>query len=434
MAITDLGTAQAQLVLDLQKVAKDIEVTQNQDSELEKQFPMASAQEMSLQNYRQGIQWSVGGHTHAGLMDGGGLEHGIGPGYSEFIVAPVVVMTSGTKTELMSWIAKGGSDVSVVDPEARLVSMMKGKHAHSRSIYLQGYNNGVIATVDPSYTGTNIVQMANNPFGARTLDIYEKYAVTDANLNLVDEVYIADKQSNSIGAGDTATIDHVPLGLAAGYNFTPTGLASGTPLWMQGLQYIVSPANTGDYDSADRAISWVQCPALLASGTLTLGTIEIFDTRKQQALGKGNAKTAMQDTFWYTHTAQRSTGYILGFAKSTWMLTGDQTKNYDIGPMNDAGWKISGKTVIDESIAGISYVYSLRKPGLRAVRYPNSQKFLLSDGDAGGIWFRRILPNGLFATEFDCHYCDSTNYFAKVPWWNGVITNVSINAAYADAI
>jgi hypothetical protein len=77
MAITDLGTAQAQLVLDLQKVAKDIEVTQNQDSELEKQFPMASAQEMSLQNYRQGIQWSVGGHTHAGLMDGGGLEHGI---------------------------------------------------------------------------------------------------------------------------------------------------------------------------------------------------------------------------------------------------------------------------------------------------------------------------------------------------------------------
>ena len=437
MAVQDLGTAQSLMVLDLQRVAKDIELTQNQDSELEKLFPMASAQEMSLQNYRQGIQWSSGGHTSFGSMDGAFLERGQGPGYSEFIVAPVVVQTHGTMTELAQWIGKGGAEVSVVNPETRLVGMMKTKHAHSRSILLQGYNNGVLGTVDPSYTGTNVVQMQNLPYGARGLDINEKYAITDANLNIIDTVWVQDKQSGGIGTGDTATIDHVPVGMASGYNFTFTGLASGTPLSLQGLQYIVSPANTGDYDSQDRAQSWVQCPALSAgNGTLTMGTIEVFDVRKQQLIGKANQKGSA-DTVWYTHTAQRSSAYILGFAKSTFMLSGDKTVNYDIGAQTEGGWKIGNKAVVDESIAALNYLYALRKPGLRAVRYPNSQKFLQTEGDSGGIWFRRMGNSGgniLSGTEFDCHYVDSTNYFAKVPWWNGVITSLGINAAYADAI
>ena len=434
MAVPDFGTAAAQYVIDLQVVQRDIELTQNMDSILESMFSMEKGSDASLQEYRHGIQVSSGGHTSGWQPDGGTMPKGIGPQYGQFIIAPVPVISSFTATQLMKWIAEGGKDISAVDPVARMVSDAKTKHAHSRDTYMQGYNNGVVGTVDTSYAGGNIVQMANVSFGARLMDINEKYAVTDANLNIVDTVYVVDKFSNSIGAGDTVTLDHVPAGLAAGYNFTPTGLTSGTPLWLQGLEYIVDPSNTGDYDGVDRALSWVQAPALNATnGTLTLGTLSVFKARQQQSLGTNNWMDGGQDAFWYTHFAQATSAETLGFAKSTYFLQGGKTPSYDIGPTSTDQWVISGRKAITESTAGIDKLYSLRKSLLRGVRYPGSQKFL-PFGGGSSLWWPRVDQMGNYLSEFDMYYQDSTNYYTKLPWGNGVITNLGINPAFADAV
>jgi hypothetical protein len=434
MAITDLATAQAQIDLDLQSVQKDVDLTQNMDSILESMFADAlPGTDIGLQEYRHPIQYSIGGHTGGYQPDGGIYPMGLGPGYSQFVVAPVPVISAFAATELMQRIGNGGAQVSAVDPVSRMVADAKTKHAHSRSTYLQGYNNGILATVDPTYVGTNVVPMANVSFGARLLDNQEKYQVTDANLNVVDTVFVVDTQKNSIGAGDTATLDHVPAGLAPGYNFIPTGVTSGTPLWVQGLEYIVSPANAGDYDGVDRATSWVQAPALNATnGTLTLGTVEIFKARQEQALGTENWMDNGTDAFWYTHQSQRASAAILGFAKSTYMLTGNGTANYDIGPNHEGGkWKISGRDVMDESIAAIDKLYSLRKSGLRKVRYPGSQKFI-PFGGSGALWWPRTDGEGNWLAEYDIRYQDSSNYYGKMPWWNGVIHNLGINPAFQD--
>jgi len=109
-------------------------------------------------------------------------------------------------TELMQRIAKGGAAVTAIDPVARMVADAKVKQGHDRDTYLQTYNNGVVGTVDTSYAGGNVVQMANVSFGARLVDIYEHYQITDANLNVVGSATVTDKQSNSIGAGDTVTL------------------------------------------------------------------------------------------------------------------------------------------------------------------------------------------------------------------------------------
>ena len=434
MAIQDYGTAAAQVPLDLQVVQRDIELTQNMDSLLEQQFGVEKGSDASLQEYRHGIQFSIGGHTGGWQPDGGALPQGIGPGYSQFIIAPVPVISAWNATQLMKWIAEGGKDISAVDPVARMIADAKTKHAHSRDTYLQGYNNGIVGTVDTSYTGGNIVNMANVPFGARLLDANEKYAVTDTNLNVIDTVYVTDKFSTSIGAGDTATLDHTPVGMAAGYNFIPTGVTSGTPLWLQGLTYIVDPSNTGDYDGVDRSISWVQAPALNATGgTLTLGTISIFKARQQQALGTSSWMDGGYDAFWYTHLAQATSAETLGFAKSTYFLTNGKVQNYDIGPKGTDEWVISGRKVITESTAAIDKLYSLRKSGLRAVRYPGSQKFL-PFGGGSTLWWPRMDQNGHWLSEYDMYYQDSSNYYGKLPWWNGVITTLGINAAFADAV
>lgn len=432
--ITDLATAQAQAPIDLQVVQRDIELTQNMDSILEQQFSLAQGADIGEQEFRHPIQYSIGGHTGGYQPDGGSYPKGQGPGYSQFIVAPVPVVSAFAATELMQRIAKGGPEVTAIDPVSRMVADSKVKHAHARDTYLQQYNNGVLGTVDTSYTGTNVVQMANVSFGARLLDIYEQYAVTDANLNIVDTVYVTDKISTSIGAGDTVTIDHVPVGMAAGFNFIPTGVTSGTPLWVQGLEYIVTPANTGDYDGVDRSISWVQAPALNATnGTLTLGNVAIFQARQQQALGTEAWTDDGQDAFWYTHQSQAVTAQVLGFAKSMYMLQGGQPANYDIGPNQRGGWKMSGRDVVTETTAGIDKLYSLRKSGLRMVRYPGSQKFIPFAG-SGSLWWPRMDTQGNWLSEYDIMYQDSSNYYGKLPWWNGVITNLSINAAFADAL
>ena len=161
---------------------------------------------------------------------------------------------------------------------------------------------------------------------------------------------------------------------------------------MQGLEYIVDPSNVGDYDGVDRSLSWVQAPALNATnGTLTLGTVSIFKARQQQALGTASWMDGGDDCFWYHPLRAGHHAQTLGFAKSTYFLENGKNANYDIGPKSTDEWVISGRKVITESTAAIDKLYSLRKSGLRAVRYPGSQKFLPFGGgqtSGGRVWTR----------------------------------------------
>ena len=113
--IVDYATAQAQAPLDLQVVQRDIELSQNLDSILEQQFALAQGGDIGEQDYRHPIQWNVGGHTGGYQPDGGSYPRGLGPGYSQFIIAPVPVVSSFAATELMQRIAKGGAQSTETD-------------------------------------------------------------------------------------------------------------------------------------------------------------------------------------------------------------------------------------------------------------------------------------------------------------------------------
>jgi len=96
-------------------------------------------------------------------------------------------------------------------------------------------------------------------------------------------------------------------------------------------------------------------------------------------------------------------------------------------------WKISGRDVITESTAAIDKLYSMRKSGLRSVRYPGSQRFIPFAG-SGSLWWPRMDQQGNWLSEYDIIYQDSANYYGKIPWWNGVVHTLAINPAFADAV
>ena len=167
-----------------------------------------------------------------------------------------------------------------------MISKVKDKTAHTRNAYLQGYNNGLLATVNATYGGGNVIPLVTPPFGGRLLDRNGYYQVTDANFNVIGNVNVLDLEKNGVGTIDTATVDAAPGGTAAGYKFIPIGLATGNPIGVNGLDYIIRGSTALEYCGIARANSYVQSPTYNANGAyLTLGMVSAFMTRMQQALG-----------------------------------------------------------------------------------------------------------------------------------------------------
>lgn len=429
MAGPNLGTAASQLALMLQKVQPDVENSQNLDRELDEMFSSITAQDIGLEKYRHPIQVEVGGTGGSYQPDGGSYFQGQGAKTDQFIIAPTPILVVFSATELLRRIGAGGKDVVDYNPVARMISDAKDKTAHYRNAYLQGYNNGVIGTIDTSYAGGTVVQMATVPFGARLINISDVLQVTDTNFNVVATINVLDVSNTTVGGIDTITVDNA-AGLVAGYFIIPIGLASGTPIGWQGLQYIVSPQTNLEYCGVARTLSYVQAPAYNANGAfLTLGVTSAFKTRMIQSLGirRFNAKNVS----WYGHPVQRTSAETLGFAKSFYMLQDGKVANYDIGaPTGTDDWMLCGIPVKQDSMAAVDKLYWLSKSTLRRVRYPGSQKFI--PGLQDGLWWPRQ-SGGLYTSEYDLMYQDSVNYYSKLPRANGVIHALGLQPSLGAA-
>ena len=423
-------TAQSQIALMLQTVQEDIETTQNLDQGVDRLFQQASGSDMGTEKYRHPIQYDVGGQMGAYFPDGGAYFQGTGPGYNQLILVPFCLMIAYAATELLQRIQKAGDKLAILSPVSRMVSTAKTKAAHCRNALAQGYNQGLLATVDASFAGgSTVVPMANVPFGARLLDINNQYQATDANFNVLGVVTVLDK-STSLGGGlDTATFDNIPQGFGPGCNLIPINLASGAPLGPQGLQYIVSPSPNGDYCSIDRNTSYVQAPAFNAqTGTLTLGVIEGMTVRQSLNLGTDSSNNGAR--VYYTNEMHRTSARMLGFAKTVFSSPNGKAMDVDIAPARDGRWVIGGQEVVVDSMAAVDKLYDLDKSTLRKVRYPGSQKFL--EGPLMGLWWPRLV-NGQWTSESDLLYQDSYNFYSKLPWKNAVAHNLGINPLFASA-
>jgi hypothetical protein len=433
MSAPNYGTAAQQAVLMLQKINKDVQLVENLEDTLDAQFSsIGPGEEIGLQQYRLPIQMEVGGVASAYQPDGGSYPQGTGPQYDQGILAPFPLMLAFTVTELAKRISKGGQDVVVKDYLARMIANAKTKAAHKRNQYLQGYNNGQLATIDATYAGGGSVTVPLKvlSFGGRRIDKGDLVEISDNAFNFRGTANILDIQKNSIGSPDVATLDAAPGGTVAGDFILMPGLSSGTPLFFNGLEYLVSPSTTGEYLGISRANSYVQSPAFNANGAfLTLGGTLAFLTRMQQALGTKRFQQERKKNVWYGHMAQWFSAQTLGFAKQMNVLEGGKASVYDGVPDPFAMKTLAGMTFMEDSTAAIDKLYFLDKSTLCRIRYPDSEKFL--PGPLEGMFWPRV-SGGLYTSQYDILYEDSVNYATKNNWANGVMYGLGVQAVFSN--
>ena len=433
MAEPNYGQAAQQTVLMLQKINKDVQLVENLDTGLDKMFSsVGPGDEIGLQNYRLPLQMETGGIGGYYNPDGGTYPQGAAAQYDQMILAPQPIILAFTVTELARRISKAGMDVTVRNWVAKMIADAKKKASHFRNAYLQDYNNGLLATVDATYAGggSTTVPLASNPFGGRLINRGDQLQATDANFNVIGTVNVLDITKNGIGTPDTMPIDVCPAGLAIGYQFIPFGLASGNPIGINGLTYLVSPATTGELCGIARANSYVQAPAWNANEAfLTNAGVEIFLARMEQALGADRFAAGAANDKWYGHQAQWTSVKILGFGKMVYFSNDGKTMDFDIAGSTKGKRMLAGCEYTSDSMASISSLYFLDKSTLKRVRYPDSEKFL--PGPLEGMFWPRQ-SGGLWSSQSDILYQDSTNYTTNNAWSNGVISNLSIQPGFSN--
>lgn len=430
MAQPNLGAASQQTAWMLQVVNSNVKLSENMDRVADSLFSQAPAEDMGLQQYRHPIQTEAGTLVGYYQPDGGTYFQGQANQVDQFIVAPQPILGVVSATELARRIAQGGRDVTVENWISKMIAKVKDKVAHTRNAYLQGYNNGVLATVNSTYSSGTVIPLVTPSFGGRLLDRLAQYQVTDTNYNVIGTVNVIDVQKNGVGTIDTVTIDVAPGSLAAGCFFIPIGLPTGNPIGVNGLQYIISPSTLLEYCGVSRANSYVQAPAWNANGAfLTLGAVEAFMTRMIQALGTDRFSERNRNV-WYTHPAQRMSASVLGFAKTLFMAADGKTPaSYDIATSRKAKWMIAGMEVEEDSMAATDKLYWIDKGCMRRVRYPGSQKFI--PGMVEGIFWPRQ-AGSLWVAESDAMFQDSVNYYSDLPWASGVIYALGVQPALSN--
>lgn len=425
-------TAQSAIAVMRQVIDTNIELSQNLDTGLDRRIATVSAYNIGTEKFRAPIQLDAGGQVAGLAPDGGPLPQGTGAEYLQFIIVPVAHDVAIASTDLMNRISEdsGGGDqrVIVTDVVAKLIAKAKVKMAHFRNCLLQGYNQGILGTVDASYGGGNVVQMALISFGNRLLDLNNAYQVTDANMNVLGTVTVLDKSKPTGATVDTVTLDNVPNGLASGCFFIPINYATGTPVGPAGLQYLITATTGGDMFGLQRTLEQTQAASANANtAPLSLGGIDAIETRRSLSVGM-DAET--ESSFWYANPVQRVTAHQLGFAKLMIMSNDGTQPVIDISPNRNKKWMIAGKEVEEDSVAAVDYLYDVAPGLLGKARYPGSQKFMT--GPIKGFWYERII-GGQHTTTYDAHFQDSWNVYTRLPWKHAVLHNMGINPSLAVA-
>lgn len=433
MAAPNFTTASADSVIMLQTITPPKEVIENMESELDKRFSDMGPQTItSLQYFRIMLQYEMGGSFGAVNTDGGNYPAGTGGAYNQGVMTPVELVVAITSTDQQKRIGSSGKDVIAVNPVSKLVADAHTKMPKKRNMSLQGYNTGQVATVASTYAGgsANPISLAATPFGARDIDIQDtiQFMSGDGNYTLRGAAVVVDKQSNGVGFGNQVTVDTVPAGVVAGDYVMVANVASGSPLFFNGLQYLVSPNTTGEFLGMDRSLSYVQSPSYNANNALlTLGIINTFLVRMQQALGNATYMKDRPKNFWYTHPAQIASYRALGFAIQQITMPSGKAPKFDGMPDTFSMETIAGIEVVQDTVAAIDHLYFLDRGAMVRARFNDAPQFI--PGQIDGIWFQR--PSGsAYSSIKDAWLYDAVNYGSRNQWSSGVVYSLAYQTAF----
>lgn len=436
MAATNFATAAADSVIMLQTYSPPKEVIENMESELDRRFSTMGPQTItSLQEFRVMLQYEYGGSFGLGSTDGGNYPTGTGGAYDEGIMTPVEILLAITCTDQQKRIGSSGKQVIAVNPVDKLVADAHTKMPKKRNQSLQGFNTGQIATVSATYAGggANPITVSSSPFGNRLIDIQDtvQFMSGDGNYTLRGSATVTGLPGkNSVGGTQQITVDNVPAGVVAGDYVMVANVAAGSPLFFNGLNYIVNSTSTGEYLGMSRALDYVQSPGYNAnSSLLTLGMVETFLTRMQQATGNQTYNRDRSKNFWYGHNAQRASWVQLGFAIQQITMPTGKAPKFDGVPDTFTMETIAGVEWLLDTVAAVDKLYFLDRSSMVRCRFNDAPQFV--PGQIDGIWFQR--PSGNNTSSYkDAWLYDAVNYASRNNWNSGCIYGLAIQSSFSN--
>ena len=429
----NFGSAAQNESLMLETINREIDLLENVETGLDKRFSqMGKEDEASLLTFRIPLQTEMGGSFGAFNSDGGAYPAGLGASYDQGRMTPIELIVGTTFTDLAKRIGQSSKDVSIVNPVDRAINDLQKKMAKKRNMMLQGSNTGQVATVNANYAGggANPVTLASTSFGGRLIDAHDTIQVMDTNYNLRASAFVQDKISSSVGGTDTLTLDAVPAGTVAGDYIMLNNVAPLTPLFFQGLQYIFNPSSVGELYGMNRALSYTQCPAYNANGApMTLGTVQAFLVRMQQARGVETFMSEASKNFWYEHPAQWFSWEANGFAIQMNTLSSGKASSFDGVPSPSSAKQRAGFEVVLDSVAAIDKSYFIDQKVLVRCRFHKGPQML--EGPLGGLYWPRVAGN-FHTTQNDVYFYDAVNYGSRNSWAGGVIFGLYVQGSLAN--
>jgi hypothetical protein len=242
MAVTESQVA----ALELEKVLPKIRVLFERDDKFYSNIKKRDVEKISNRQMRVPLEIRPGGSFQYFNADGGDLGRGGGPSFDKAVLTCVFVSEAIEYTKLTQW-ATDSDRKAIVNSVRRLTATALDELRRQLDSQMMQSGNGVIGTVttDTPASGSNVITLTTDGFGARlmrygqTVQVFDTTLATNRGAGVITQWDVENK---------TISITPQIAGVIAGDLIVTNGISTPTTLpALYGVPYHHSNASTGTW-------------------------------------------------------------------------------------------------------------------------------------------------------------------------------------------
>ena len=253
--------------------------------------------------YRIVLKFARPGAYSRGDLDSSALPKGGTSSWDDGSITPQVIFLPVGWTKLVELVGKRMDKVAIANVVEDTLADATDQLKIVRDALLNTDGKGTLAKVLSYTAGTKTLVMEPSPFGARLLNVGQKFGVF--NGDALRTSMTVDKLNNFLGGTQSVvTVEADPGGGAtpvAGDFIRVDGVTDGAPVFMYGLPYFHSTSQAGTLLGIAKTNSYVVSNGYDASGQqISLPILRLLLNQVVNRLGSG----AMKGQFFHTHASQ----------------------------------------------------------------------------------------------------------------------------------
>jgi hypothetical protein len=232
--------------LELERVIPKVQVVFERDDKFYANIKKRDVEQISYRQMRIPLELRTGGSFQYFNADGGDLGRGSGSTYDKAVLQSVFMAEAMEYTKLTQW-ATDDKRKAIVNSVRRMTANALDEIRRQLDAQMMQSGNGVIGTVttDTPASGSNVITLTTDGFGARLMRFAQEVQVFDSTL-------ATNRGSGTITQWDVAnkTVSITPqiAGVTGGDFIVVKGISSPTALpALYGVPYHHSNASTGTW-------------------------------------------------------------------------------------------------------------------------------------------------------------------------------------------